>query len=109
MKKDFFFHFSDWFAAHSSSQLPLAFGSPKLFSYLHISDLEGEVTQDEIKQAVWDCGVDKSHGLDGFSFELFQNYWDLVAPCVVSAVHEFFSSSVFPKGCNSSLPAQDCG
>nr|GEV44380.1 RNA-directed DNA polymerase, eukaryota, reverse transcriptase zinc-binding domain protein [Tanacetum cinerariifolium] len=31
-------------------------------------DLEGEVTNDEIKKVVWDCGTDKASGPDGFTF-----------------------------------------
>ncbi|GJR92155.1 RNA-directed DNA polymerase, eukaryota, reverse transcriptase zinc-binding domain protein [Tanacetum coccineum] len=31
-------------------------------------DLEAEVSNEEIKKAVWDCGVDKSPGPDGFTF-----------------------------------------
>ncbi|GJT85375.1 RNA-directed DNA polymerase, eukaryota, partial [Tanacetum coccineum] len=33
-----------------------------------IIDLECDVSKDEIKRAVWDCGTDKSPGLDGFTF-----------------------------------------
>ncbi|GKE32605.1 RNA-directed DNA polymerase, eukaryota [Tanacetum coccineum] len=35
------------------------------------TDLEINITRDEIKKAVWDCGVDKSPGPDGFSFGFF--------------------------------------
>ncbi|GJV95347.1 RNA-directed DNA polymerase, eukaryota, reverse transcriptase zinc-binding domain protein [Tanacetum coccineum] len=33
-----------------------------------IIDLECDVSKDEIKRAVWDCGTDKSPGPDGFTF-----------------------------------------
>ncbi|GJZ68953.1 RNA-directed DNA polymerase, eukaryota, reverse transcriptase zinc-binding domain protein [Tanacetum coccineum] len=33
-----------------------------------LADLEREVTKDEIKRVVWDCGSDKSPGPDGFTF-----------------------------------------
>ncbi|GKB12275.1 hypothetical protein Tco_0846198 [Tanacetum coccineum] len=32
------------------------------------SDMESEVSNEEIKRAVWDCGIDKSSGPDGFMF-----------------------------------------
>ncbi|GKE57736.1 hypothetical protein Tco_1496921 [Tanacetum coccineum] len=34
-------------------------------------DLDRNVTYDEIKRAVWDCGTNKSPGLDGFTFVSF--------------------------------------
>ncbi|GJT83573.1 RNA-directed DNA polymerase, eukaryota [Tanacetum coccineum] len=34
-------------------------------------DLERNVTLNEIKSAVWDCGTNKSPGSDGFTFEFF--------------------------------------
>ncbi|GJX93140.1 RNA-directed DNA polymerase, eukaryota, reverse transcriptase zinc-binding domain protein, partial [Tanacetum coccineum] len=36
-----------------------------------VEDLERIVNYDEVKRAVWDCGANKSPGLDGFSFEFF--------------------------------------
>ncbi|GJR81332.1 hypothetical protein Tco_0152117 [Tanacetum coccineum] len=36
-----------------------------------IRDLESDVTREEIKRAVWDCGIDKSPGLDGFTFGFY--------------------------------------
>nr|GEZ26029.1 RNA-directed DNA polymerase, eukaryota [Tanacetum cinerariifolium] len=37
-------------------------------------DLEGEVTNDEIKKAVWDCGTDKAPGPDGFTFGFYRKF-----------------------------------
>nr|GEV23945.1 RNA-directed DNA polymerase, eukaryota [Tanacetum cinerariifolium] len=35
-------------------------------------DLERNVSNEEIKSAVWDCGTNKSPGPDGFTFEFFR-------------------------------------
>nr|GEY74127.1 RNA-directed DNA polymerase, eukaryota, reverse transcriptase zinc-binding domain protein [Tanacetum cinerariifolium] len=35
-------------------------------------DLERNVTQDEIKRAMWECGTNKSPGANGFSFEFIR-------------------------------------
>nr|GEX33099.1 RNA-directed DNA polymerase, eukaryota, reverse transcriptase zinc-binding domain protein [Tanacetum cinerariifolium] len=35
-------------------------------------ELENNVTREEMKVAVWDCGVDKSHGPDGFTFGFYR-------------------------------------
>ncbi|GKA91079.1 hypothetical protein Tco_0812949 [Tanacetum coccineum] len=70
-----------------------------------IEDLERTATYDEIKKAVWDCGTNKYPGPDGFSFEIFRRYWDIINQDVVDVVHLFFSTSSFPPGCNSSFIA----
>ncbi|GJU35122.1 hypothetical protein Tco_1183476, partial [Tanacetum coccineum] len=33
-----------------------------------MEELECDVTKEEVKQAVWDCGTDNSVGPDGFTF-----------------------------------------
>ncbi|GJU59803.1 RNA-directed DNA polymerase, eukaryota [Tanacetum coccineum] len=48
--------------------------------------IEGDVTNDEIKKAVWDCGTDKAPGPDGFTFGFFRRYWDLIMVDVTNAV-----------------------
>ncbi|GJV78097.1 RNA-directed DNA polymerase, eukaryota, reverse transcriptase zinc-binding domain protein [Tanacetum coccineum] len=40
--------------------------------------LETNVTRDEIKRAVWYCGVDKSPGPDGFTFGFYRRYWNSI-------------------------------
>nr|GEZ44607.1 hypothetical protein [Tanacetum cinerariifolium] len=67
--------------------------------------LERPFSRDEIKLAVWDCGGDKASGPDGFSFKFFTFFWDLVENDVVNFMHEFFHTSLFPQGCNSSFIA----
>ncbi|GJZ66204.1 RNA-directed DNA polymerase, eukaryota, reverse transcriptase zinc-binding domain protein, partial [Tanacetum coccineum] len=67
------------------------------------ADLEINITRDEIKKAVWDCEVDKSSGLDGFSFGFFRRYWTLLENKVVQAVLYFFNYGKFPRGGNSSF------
>ncbi|GJX28426.1 RNA-directed DNA polymerase, eukaryota [Tanacetum coccineum] len=42
------------------------------------TELEGAVSKEEVKKAVWDCGSDKSPGPDGFSYSLsFQSVVDV--------------------------------
>nr|GEV78255.1 transposon TX1 uncharacterized [Tanacetum cinerariifolium] len=63
------------------------------------------VSNEEIKRAVWDCGSDKSPGPDGITFEFFKKFWTIVGGDVTNVIEEFFISSSFPKGCNSSFIA----
>nr|GEW98551.1 RNA-directed DNA polymerase, eukaryota, reverse transcriptase zinc-binding domain protein [Tanacetum cinerariifolium] len=72
---------------------------------IKVFDLEDMVSNEEIKRAVWDCGSDKSPGPDRFTFEFFKKFWTNVGGDVTNAIKEFFISSSFPKGCNSSFIA----
>ncbi|GKE31983.1 hypothetical protein Tco_1451305, partial [Tanacetum coccineum] len=69
------------------------------------TELESEVTNDEIKRAVWDCGTDKAHGPDGFTFGFYRQFWYIVESDVYDAVKHFFTYEDIPKGCNSSFIA----
>ncbi|GJW43819.1 retrovirus-related pol polyprotein from transposon TNT 1-94 [Tanacetum coccineum] len=42
---------------------------------------------------------------DGFTFEFYRKYWNLIDHDVVAAVTSFFSTGIFPPGCNSSFIA----
>ncbi|GKC19921.1 hypothetical protein Tco_1022071, partial [Tanacetum coccineum] len=55
-------------------------------------DLKHPISYDEIKRAVWDCGTNKSLGPDGFTFEFFHRYWNLIDHDVVNVVSYFFAS-----------------
>ncbi|GKB59428.1 hypothetical protein Tco_0915614, partial [Tanacetum coccineum] len=64
--------------------------------YYH-ADLECEVTKDEIKSAVWDCGIDKSPSPDGFTFDFHPRYWKIIESDVVDAVSMFNDISLDPS------------
>ncbi|GJV37309.1 RNA-directed DNA polymerase, eukaryota, reverse transcriptase zinc-binding domain protein [Tanacetum coccineum] len=74
-------------------------------SSIQQTDLEIEVSKEEVKRAVWDCGKDKSPGPDGFTFVFYHLFWNLIENDVVEAVKYFFHQGYFPKGCNSSFIA----
>ncbi|GJT26323.1 RNA-directed DNA polymerase, eukaryota [Tanacetum coccineum] len=58
-----------------------------------------------VTNMVWDCRINKSPGPDGFTFEFYRKYWNLIDYDVVAAVTSFFSTGSFPPGCNSSFIA----
>nr|GEZ95299.1 RNA-directed DNA polymerase, eukaryota, reverse transcriptase zinc-binding domain protein [Tanacetum cinerariifolium] len=66
-------------------------------------DLERDVSNEEIKSAVWDCGIDKAPGQDGFTFGLYRRYWDIIGNNVVDAVKWFFLHGEILKEGNSSF------
>ncbi|GJT01178.1 RNA-directed DNA polymerase, eukaryota, reverse transcriptase zinc-binding domain protein [Tanacetum coccineum] len=56
---------------------------PNKLSLDQQADLENNITREEIKKAVWDCGVDKSPGPDGFTFGFYRRYWTFLENDVV--------------------------
>ncbi|GKV38651.1 hypothetical protein SLEP1_g46541 [Rubroshorea leprosula] len=65
--------------------------------------LEREVPAEEVKQAVWDCGGDKSPGPDGFSFHIIKTIWNVIEKDIVEFVQEFFRNGKLVRGINSSF------
>nr|GEV80527.1 RNA-directed DNA polymerase, eukaryota, reverse transcriptase zinc-binding domain protein [Tanacetum cinerariifolium] len=59
---------------------------PKKISYTQLREIESEVTNEEIRKAVWDCGTEKAIGPDRFTFEFYRHYWYLIHNDVYAAV-----------------------
>nr|GEY93211.1 RNA-directed DNA polymerase, eukaryota, reverse transcriptase zinc-binding domain protein [Tanacetum cinerariifolium] len=52
-------------------------------------DLERMVSKEEVKKAVWDCGIDKSPGQDGFTFGFYRHFWSTIECDVFETVKHF--------------------
>ncbi|GJX98275.1 RNA-directed DNA polymerase, eukaryota, reverse transcriptase zinc-binding domain protein [Tanacetum coccineum] len=75
-----------------------------LKSFLHASLIKlCQVTLEEIKEAVWDCGSSKAPGPDGYSFAFVKKYWGTIQKDLYDFVNLFFASCVMPNGANSSF------
>ncbi|GJY88535.1 RNA-directed DNA polymerase, eukaryota [Tanacetum coccineum] len=105
VKKEFFDHFANRFRKPGKSTASLLADFPNQISFEQRSYLESDVTNEEIKKAVWECGIDKAPGPDGFTFGFFRHYWYLVDKEVFEAVRYFFVHIDLPRGCNSSFIA----
>ncbi|GJT57124.1 RNA-directed DNA polymerase, eukaryota [Tanacetum coccineum] len=105
VKGEFFSHFANHFDKPPSYRLHVDMDFPNKLTIEQQSDLETNITREEIKKAVWDCEVDKSPGPDGFTFGFYRRYWSFMENDVVEAVLHFFHFEKFPKGSNSSFIA----
>ncbi|GKA38027.1 RNA-directed DNA polymerase, eukaryota, partial [Tanacetum coccineum] len=105
VKKSFLTHFATQFKQPTDCRLKLNMVFPNTLSPDQIVELDRPISVDEIKAAVWDCGENKSPGPDGFSFEFYRHFWDLISPDLCAAVSYFFDSGGFPRGCNSTFIA----
>nr|GEW55332.1 RNA-directed DNA polymerase, eukaryota [Tanacetum cinerariifolium] len=105
VKNEFLTHFRNRFERPKASRLVLDTNFPLKLDSDQKEDLERMVSKEEIKSAVWDCCVDKSPSLDGFTFGFYKRYWSMLESDVVDAVSYFFNHDKFPKGGNSSFIA----
>ncbi|GKB60199.1 RNA-directed DNA polymerase, eukaryota [Tanacetum coccineum] len=105
VKFEFFEHFRKRFDKPLRSRARIDMCFPNVLSSEQKEDLDRMVSKEEIKRAVWDCGVDKSPGPDGFTFGFYRHFWNMIEIDVVKAVEFFFLTGEFPNGCNSNFIA----
>ncbi|GKA06353.1 RNA-directed DNA polymerase, eukaryota [Tanacetum coccineum] len=103
VKEEFCNYFASRFQDPGPRECRLNFTFPNRLNSDQLLELEKPVSCDEIRDAVWDCGTNKSPGPDGFSFEFFRKFWDVIGPDMCVAVEWFFSHNTFTRGCNSSF------
>ncbi|GJY81071.1 hypothetical protein Tco_0493822, partial [Tanacetum coccineum] len=102
---EFRLHFANRFRAPVDTRYKLNYTFPNKLQPDQMTTLESPVFIDEVRNAVWGCGENKSPGPDGFSFEFFRKFWDTVGSDFCEAVEWFFEHSSFSRGCNSSFIA----
>nr|GEY92636.1 RNA-directed DNA polymerase, eukaryota [Tanacetum cinerariifolium] len=105
VKKELLDHFTNRFCKPVKSTASIDANFPNQLDSDQRSFLERDVTNAEIKKAVWECGTDKAPGPDGFSFGFFRHFWYLVDADVYAAVRYFFTHCDLLKGSNSSFIA----
>ncbi|XP_058762983.1 uncharacterized protein LOC131636396 [Vicia villosa] len=59
--------------------------------------LEKPFQESEIKEAIWDCGGDKSPGPDGYTFLFIKNCWAFIKEDFVNFFNHFFDGGVISK------------
>ncbi|KAJ9536695.1 LOW QUALITY PROTEIN: hypothetical protein OSB04_un000168, partial [Centaurea solstitialis] len=61
------------------------------------------ILDEEIRQAIFSIGNDKSPGSDGFSAKFFKAAWDVIGSDVLLAIHNFFYRGRISKEINHTL------
>ena len=103
VKDEFFKHFSTRFRNPGDKEAFINMDFPIVLSDEDRQNIEREVSNDEVKMAMWDCGMDKAPGPDGFTFGFYRRYWDLIKGDVTNAFRYFFTHCDIPLECNSSF------
>nr|GFC73158.1 RNA-directed DNA polymerase, eukaryota, reverse transcriptase zinc-binding domain protein [Tanacetum cinerariifolium] len=105
VKEAFHNHFASRFKMPTFPGIKINFSFPNRLSPKHATDIERDVSREEIREAVWNCEDNKSPGPDGYTFEFFKKYWGSIGPDFCEAVDYFFAKGAFSRGCNSSFIA----
>nr|GEZ08411.1 RNA-directed DNA polymerase, eukaryota [Tanacetum cinerariifolium] len=71
VKEEFRLHFANRFRAPVATRYKLNDTFPNKLSSDQMVILESLISRDEVRNAVWGCGENKSPGPDGYSFEFF--------------------------------------
>lgn len=90
VKDEFCNHFATRFQDPGTCHGKINFTFPNRLNHEQATELENPITRDEIRNAVWGCGENKSPGPDGFTFEFFRKFWSVVGPDLCTAVEWFF-------------------
>ena len=72
---------------------------PKI-SAAQAESLEIIPSTEEVKQAVWACGVDKASGFDGYNFKFIREMWDTIKEDIYEFVLEFFVTGASVRDIN---------
>ena len=67
--------------------------------------LIADFSEEEIREAIWQCEGNKSSGPDDYNFNFIKKSWDIMKGEVVAAVKLFQVSGYILKGCNASFIA----
>ena len=62
-------------------------------------------SEEEIRDAVWQCEGSKSPRPDGFNFNFIKKSWDFLKEDVMVVMNLFHETGCIPKGCNASFIA----
>ena len=65
--------------------------------------LEAHPSREEVKNAVWACGVDKAPSFDRYNFRFIREMWEVIKEDVYAFVLAFFQSWVSMRSINITL------
>jgi len=81
--------YSNLFSKPCSKRAKLGLADYKKLSLERANWLERDVSMEEVIEAVWDCDVTKSPGLEGFNFKFYRKAWSLICHDIMDLVLSF--------------------
>lgn len=61
--------------------------------------------EEEVKQAIWDCGGSKAPGSDDYNFKFIKEFWEVLKLDIMRFLCEFHTHGCFHRGANTSFIA----
>nr|KYP51227.1 Retrovirus-related Pol polyprotein LINE-1 [Cajanus cajan] len=95
--------YEKYFEERSSNRLFLNDPTFKFLQEDEAASLILPFTEEEVKNAVWDCDRSKSPGPDGFNFNFIKDFWEIIKYDFMAFIHEFHAYGKLVKGSNSSF------
>nr|GEY79540.1 RNA-directed DNA polymerase, eukaryota, reverse transcriptase zinc-binding domain protein [Tanacetum cinerariifolium] len=90
-----FHHFKNRFEKPLNQRVRIDMSFLNALSIDQREDLERMVSKEEVKKAVWDCGIDKSPSPDGFTFGFYRHFWSTIECDVFETVKHFSRKVIF--------------
>ncbi|KAJ0918837.1 putative RNA-directed DNA polymerase [Helianthus annuus] len=66
-------------------------------------DLVKEFGEEEIRNAIWECGSNKAPGPDGITFSLIKEYWPELKQWIMDMMKQFHKHGSIHQSCSSSF------
>lgn len=67
------------------------------------NNLEKEITEEEVKVALFQMNKNKSPGLDGLTVEFYQTFWETIGPDILEVFNYCFQSGSLCQSMNSAI------
>ncbi|KAJ9567283.1 hypothetical protein OSB04_003249 [Centaurea solstitialis] len=103
IKKFVFEFFKEKFSMKDNSGVKLSTNRLKRISEEEALLLEKRFTEEEVWNALNDCGNNKSPGPDGFTTAFLKKFWGIIKGDLMAALDWFWEKEDLSKGCNSSF------
>lgn len=95
-------HYKKLWEVDPSSNIPLSDWPelPRISNEWHNS-LITPISETEVRTCLFSMAQGKAPGPDGYTSEFYKNYWIVVAPLVMQAIHSFFNLGLMRQGWGS--------
>ncbi|KAJ0585981.1 putative RNA-directed DNA polymerase [Helianthus annuus] len=105
IKEKFMLAFKEKFKEPINSRPRMGMDGFKRLNERESSSLIEHFKEDEVRNAIWECGGDKAPGPDGITFSLIKMYWEELKPGIMDVMQQFFIHGSLHHSCSSSFIA----
>lgn len=100
LKQEIHKYFASRFSQRVYPDIDFEMGNHAKVSEVQARALEILPSREEVKQAVWDCGIDKAPGFDGFNFKFIREMWEDIKEDIYDFVISFLEHGDVARAIN---------